>query len=129
MDINGIAGITPGASGADLANLVNMAAVVASKQGAEHVKSQDLLEALETLEMGRMELTWLGTCWLTMCLASVRMYNVRGGSEELHHDSKGGEEHGLPRVRARYHGRLDARVRPHLQGHHRASRESSRHGW
>ena len=57
IDISGIAGITPGASGADLANLVNMAAVVASKEGAEHVTSDDLLEALETLEMGALELS------------------------------------------------------------------------
>lgn len=61
MDISGIAGITAGASGADLANLVNMAAVMASKADAEHVKSEDLLEALETLEMGAVRKTYIMT--------------------------------------------------------------------
>lgn len=51
-DTNTIAGITPGFTGADLANLVNEAAIVATRRSAEHVTMQDFTEAVERIVAG-----------------------------------------------------------------------------
>lgn len=47
-----IAGITPGFTGADLANLVNEAAIVATRRGAESVTVDDFTKAVERIVAG-----------------------------------------------------------------------------
>lgn len=47
-----IAGITPGFTGADLANLVNEAAIVATRRGGTSVTLQDFTEAVERIVAG-----------------------------------------------------------------------------
>jgi cell division protease FtsH len=47
-----IAGITPGFTGADLANLVNEAAIVATRRGASEVTTPDLTAAVERIVAG-----------------------------------------------------------------------------
>jgi cell division protease FtsH len=47
-----IAGITPGFTGADLANLVNEAAIVATRRGAEEVTTADFTAAVERIVAG-----------------------------------------------------------------------------
>src|SRR6185312_6345286 len=47
-----IAGITPGFSGADLANLVNEAAIVATRRGASEVTTPDFTAAVERIIAG-----------------------------------------------------------------------------
>ncbi len=47
-----IAGLTPGFSGADLANLVNEAAVLATRRSAEQVAMQDFTAAVERIVTG-----------------------------------------------------------------------------
>lgn len=47
-----IAGITPGFTGADLANLVNEAAIFATRRGGEKVTMQDFTEAVERIVAG-----------------------------------------------------------------------------
>ncbi|MEV0201876.1 ATP-dependent zinc metalloprotease FtsH [Nonomuraea sp. NPDC050691] len=47
-----IARTTPGMTGADLANLVNEAALLAAKRGKEKVSSGDFADALEKLQLG-----------------------------------------------------------------------------
>lgn len=47
-----IAGITPGFSGADLANLVNEAALMATRRGADAVYMEDFTSALERIVAG-----------------------------------------------------------------------------
>ncbi|MGE0093242.1 MAG: ATP-dependent zinc metalloprotease FtsH [Alphaproteobacteria bacterium] len=47
-----IAGITPGFSGADLANLVNEAAIVATRRGASEVTTSDFTAAAERIVAG-----------------------------------------------------------------------------
>ena len=47
-----IAAITPGFSGADLANLVNEAAIVATRRGAEKVSRDDFTRAIERIVAG-----------------------------------------------------------------------------
>jgi cell division protease FtsH len=47
-----IAGITPGFSGADLANLVNEAAIVATRRGASQVTTPDFTAAVERIIAG-----------------------------------------------------------------------------
>ena len=47
-----IAAITPGFSGADLANLVNEAAIVATRRGAEKVSLDDFTRAIERIVAG-----------------------------------------------------------------------------
>ena len=49
IDFEAIARATPGASGADLANIVNEAALHAVRQGRESVMQDDLEEAVETV--------------------------------------------------------------------------------
>jgi ATP-dependent metalloprotease FtsH len=52
VDIEKIATLTPGFSGADLANLVNEAAVQATRRGAEAVTLEDFTRAIERLVAG-----------------------------------------------------------------------------
>ena len=47
-----IAGITPGFTGADLANLVNEAAIVATRRSGQHVIMDDFTEAVERIVAG-----------------------------------------------------------------------------
>src|SRR5690606_9640722 len=52
IDLNAIARATPGASGADLANIVNEAALRAVKLGRSKVTQQDLEESVEVVIAG-----------------------------------------------------------------------------
>jgi cell division protease FtsH len=52
VDLGGLAASTPGMVGADLANLVNEAALLAAKRGHERVQRQDLTDALERIVLG-----------------------------------------------------------------------------
>src|SRR5688572_21204941 len=52
VDLEKIAAMTPGFSGADLANLVNEAALLATRRGAEAVTGNDFNEAIERLIAG-----------------------------------------------------------------------------
>jgi cell division protease FtsH len=52
IDLKKIASLTPGFSGADLANLVNEAAVVATRRNADAVSEKDFSEAIERLVAG-----------------------------------------------------------------------------
>ncbi|MHB8657215.1 MAG: ATP-dependent zinc metalloprotease FtsH [Solirubrobacteraceae bacterium] len=51
-DIGGIASSTPGMVGADLANLVNEAALLAARRGHDRVVQQDFGDALERIVLG-----------------------------------------------------------------------------
>lgn len=52
IDAEKIAGITPGFTGADLANLVNEAAIVATRRGADAVTVDDFTQAVERIVAG-----------------------------------------------------------------------------
>ncbi len=52
VDLRRIAELTPGFSGADLANLINEAALLAARRGKEMVEQKDLEEAVEKVMMG-----------------------------------------------------------------------------
>ncbi|QPC43959.1 ATP-dependent metallopeptidase FtsH/Yme1/Tma family protein [Kaustia mangrovi] len=52
LDIDDVAGITPGFTGADLANLVNEAAIVATRRNGETVKLEDFTAAVERIVAG-----------------------------------------------------------------------------
>lgn len=52
VDLEIIAGMTPGFVGADLANIINEAALLAVRQGKEMVEQSDLLEAVERVIAG-----------------------------------------------------------------------------
>ncbi len=52
VDLNMIAGETPGLVGADLRNLVNEAALLAARKGHEAVTAEDFAEALEKIALG-----------------------------------------------------------------------------
>ena len=52
VDLEKIAGITPGFTGADLANLANEAAIVATRRGGEEVRLEDFTEAVERIVAG-----------------------------------------------------------------------------
>jgi cell division protease FtsH len=52
IDLDRIAGITPGFSGADIANLVNEAALAATRRAAETVTMDDFTNAVERLVAG-----------------------------------------------------------------------------
>lgn len=52
VDLNRLAKATPGSSGADLANLVNEAALFAARRGRETVEMQDFEEARDKMLMG-----------------------------------------------------------------------------
>jgi len=53
VDLNRIAKITPGGAGADLANMINEAALHAVRKGRKVVEQQDLLEAVEVVIAGK----------------------------------------------------------------------------
>jgi len=52
LDLDAVAGLTPGFTGADLANLVNEAALVATRRGADRVTLPDFTEAIERIVAG-----------------------------------------------------------------------------
>lgn len=52
LDVEAIAGLTPGFTGADLANLVNEAALVATRRGSEATTLADFTEAIERIVAG-----------------------------------------------------------------------------
>jgi cell division protease FtsH len=52
VDLRGIASTTPGMVGADLANLVNEAALLAARRGHEKVREADFTDALERIILG-----------------------------------------------------------------------------
>src|SRR3954469_13757712 len=52
VDLEQIAALTPGFSGADLANLVNEAALLATRRGADSVLLEDFTQAIERLVAG-----------------------------------------------------------------------------
>jgi len=52
VDLEQIARITPGMTGADLANLANQAALTAARRGADGVTQQDFGDALEKIQLG-----------------------------------------------------------------------------
>jgi cell division protease FtsH len=53
VDLDSLARATPGMTGADLANLVNEAAILAARHGMPQVRSRDLNDALEKVQLGR----------------------------------------------------------------------------
>lgn len=54
VDLREIARATPGNSGADLQNLVNEAAILASKKRKDQVEREDFLTALDTIMLGHV---------------------------------------------------------------------------
>ena len=52
VDLERLAASTPGMTGADLANLVNEAALAAARHGQTHVTHRDLTDALEKVQLG-----------------------------------------------------------------------------
>ncbi len=52
VDLEAVAGLTPGFSGADLANLVNEAALLATRRQADAVAARDFTEAVERIVAG-----------------------------------------------------------------------------
>ena len=52
LDLDAIAGLTTGFTGADIANLVNEAAIVATRRGAASVSLNDFTEAIERIVAG-----------------------------------------------------------------------------
>jgi cell division protease FtsH len=52
VDLEQLAGSTPGMTGADLANLVNEAALLAARRKQDAVDQRDLMEALEKVQLG-----------------------------------------------------------------------------
>ncbi len=52
VDLTQVAALTPGFTGADLANLINEAALLATRRGAEAVALRDFTEAIERLIAG-----------------------------------------------------------------------------
>ncbi len=52
VDLENLASSTPGMTGADLANLVNEAALLAARRGQETVTHRDLTDALEKVQLG-----------------------------------------------------------------------------
>jgi cell division protease FtsH len=52
VDLESLAAATPGMTGADLANLVNEAALLAARRAQDTVRQRDLTEALEKVQLG-----------------------------------------------------------------------------
>lgn len=52
VDLEQVAGMTPGFSGADLANLVNEAALFATRRGADSISTDDFTQGLERIVAG-----------------------------------------------------------------------------
>lgn len=59
LDVEKIAGITPGFTGADLANLVNEAAIHATRRDGERVRMEDFTSAVERIVAGSEQRTRL----------------------------------------------------------------------
>ncbi len=55
VDLEAIAKVTPGASGADLANMINEGALLAVRKGRRHIEQSDLEEALEIVLAGKIK--------------------------------------------------------------------------
>jgi cell division protease FtsH len=54
VDLRDVARATPGNSGADLQNIVNEAAIIASKKRKDKVEKEDFLNALDTIMLGHV---------------------------------------------------------------------------
>jgi cell division protease FtsH len=52
VNLDQLAAATPGMTGADLANLVNEAALLAARRGQDNVSQRDLTESLEKVQLG-----------------------------------------------------------------------------
>jgi cell division protease FtsH len=52
VDLERVAAATPGMTGADLANLINEAALLAARRGKDAIDQRDVLEALEKVQLG-----------------------------------------------------------------------------
>jgi cell division protease FtsH len=52
VDLDAVAATTPGMTGAELANLVNEAALAAARRGGSEVRARDLSDALEKIQLG-----------------------------------------------------------------------------
>jgi cell division protease FtsH len=52
VNLDALAAATPGTTGADLANLVNEAALLAARKGQSEVSQRDLTDALEKVQLG-----------------------------------------------------------------------------
>ena len=52
VDLDALAASTPGMTGADLANLVNEAALLAARRGGDAVSQRELMDALEKVQLG-----------------------------------------------------------------------------
>jgi cell division protease FtsH len=52
LDVDAVAALTPGFTGADLANLVNEAALVATRRGAQATSLEDFTQAIERIVAG-----------------------------------------------------------------------------
>ncbi|MDE2064158.1 MAG: ATP-dependent zinc metalloprotease FtsH [Bradyrhizobium sp.] len=52
VDLDGVAGLTAGFTGADIANLINEAAIAATRRNAEEVTSDDFTAAIERIVAG-----------------------------------------------------------------------------
>lgn len=52
VDLHAMASVTPGATGADLANLANEAALQAARKSADQVRQADFMNALEQIQLG-----------------------------------------------------------------------------
>ncbi|KAB2916765.1 MAG: ATP-dependent zinc metalloprotease FtsH [Hyphomicrobiaceae bacterium] len=52
LDVDAVAALTPGFTGADLANLVNEAALVATRRGAQSTTLEDFTQAIERIVAG-----------------------------------------------------------------------------
>jgi cell division protease FtsH len=52
VDLDRLAASTPGMTGADLANLVNEAALLAARRGQSNVSQRDLFDSLEKVQLG-----------------------------------------------------------------------------
>lgn len=53
VDLEAVARATPGFSGADLANLINEAAIIAARKGKPQIHQEDLLEAKDKVSLGK----------------------------------------------------------------------------
>ena len=101
IDLSVIARGTPGFSGADLANLVNEAALIAAKKDKKEIEIADLEEAKDKVLMG----------------VERRSMIIPYAGEE---------EYGLPRGRACARRQDDAQLRSHPQGYHHPPRQGPR---
>ncbi|HWO11919.1 MAG TPA: ATP-dependent zinc metalloprotease FtsH [Polyangiaceae bacterium] len=52
VDLDALAAATPGMTGADLANLINEAALLAARRAQDTVRQRDLMESLEKVQLG-----------------------------------------------------------------------------